>query len=275
MDIRPTFITDPQAAVLVEPGKGAFHDPAIDTQATAVCRSTPGQERDNAPLPQFASMGLGVKGSIPQNRLGTPPGPPHFARDGWDGIDQGQQLRDVVAVGRRDFGGQGDSIGRGQDMVLGALFAPIRRIGAGLGPPKTARMELESTAAREKSIWSAPRSSLSKTRWILRQMPALCQSRSRRQQVMPLPQPISWGRYSQPMPLRKTYKMPVNTARLSKGFRPGCRNRLFFTGIKGSIRFHSRSSSNGFISSSFPRSSSRGGESYCPLLIYTLLNAFW
>ena len=136
MDIRPTFITDPQAAVLAEPGDGAFHHPAIDAQATAVRGATPGQERDNAPVPQFASMGLGVKGAIPQNRLGTPPGSPHFARDGRDRIDQRQQLRNVVAVGRRDLGGPGDSVGRGQDMVLGALLAPIRRIGAGLGPPK-------------------------------------------------------------------------------------------------------------------------------------------
>lgn len=255
MDIRATFITDPQAAVLVEPGKGTFYDPAIDTQATAVRGPTPGQEGDNASSPQFLPMGLRVKSAIPQNRLGTPPGPSDFACDRRDGIDQRQQLGNIVTVGRRDLGGQRDSIGRGQDMMLGAGFTPIRRIGAGLGPPKTARMELESTGAREKSIWSAARSSLSKTRWIFRQTPAFCQSRRRRQQVMPLPQPFSWGRYSQPMPLRRTYRMPVNTARSSSGFRPGCRNRRFFTGIKGLIKFHSRSSNNGFISSSLCLSS--------------------
>jgi hypothetical protein len=37
--------------------------------------------------------------------------------------------------------------------------------------------------------------------------------------------------------------------------RPGRRNRLFFTGIKGSINFHNRSSNNGFISSSLHLSS--------------------
>ena len=38
-------------------------------------------------------------------------------------------------------------------------------------------------------------------RWCRRsQTPASCQSRSRRQQVMPVPQPISWGSISQGMP---------------------------------------------------------------------------
>ena len=248
MDIGSTFITDSQAAVLAKPGNGALHDPAIDPQATAVRGATPRQAGDNPPLPQRSPMGLRVIGSVPQDRLGTPPWPSPFARDGRDGIDQGQQLRDVVTVGRRDLDGQGYPIGRGQDMVLGALFTPIRRIGAGLGPPKTARMALESATAREKSIWSAPRSSLSKTWWILCQTPAFGQSRNRRQQVMPLPQPFSWGRYSQPMPVRRTYRMPVNTARLSRGLRPGWRRRLFFTGINGSIKFHSRSSKQVHIS---------------------------
>jgi hypothetical protein len=117
MDICSTFITDPQAAVLAEPGDGALHDPAIDAQATAVRRPTPGQAGDNPPLTQRTPMGLRVIASVPQNRGGTPAGPSHFARDGRDRIDQGQQSRDVVTVGRRDLGGQGDPIGRGQDLM--------------------------------------------------------------------------------------------------------------------------------------------------------------
>ena len=242
MNIGATFVTNPQAAVLAKPGEGTLYDPAIDTQAAAMLCSTPGQQRDNVPLTQRASMRLRVIGPIAQNGLGTPTGPSHFARDGPDGIDQRQQLRDVVAIGPRDLDGQRNAIGRSQQMVLGARFTPIRGIGAGLRPPKTARMELESTGAREKSIWSASRSSLSSTWWTCVQTPAFCQASSRRQQVMPLPQPISWGRSSQGMPLRRTKRMPVNTARLSRGFRPGCRNRLFFTGSKGLIKFHRRSS---------------------------------
>jgi hypothetical protein len=55
--------------------------------------------------------------------------------------------------------------------------------------------------------------------------PASCQSRSRRQQVMPHPQPISWGKSSQGMPVRRTNRMPVSAFRSSTGFRPGYRKR--------------------------------------------------
>src|SRR4051812_49882905 len=51
-------------------------------------------------------------------------------------------------------------------------------------------------------------------------MPASCQSLSRRQQVMPEPQPISCGSISQGMPLFSTNRMPVRAARSSTGGRP-------------------------------------------------------
>lgn len=44
-------------------------------------------------------------------------------------------------------------------------------------------------------------------------MSACCQSRRRRQHVIPLPQPSSWGSISQGMSLFKTNKMPVSAAR--------------------------------------------------------------
>jgi hypothetical protein len=65
----------------------------------------------------------------------------------------------------------------------------------------------------------------SKTWWMSSHTPASCQSRSRRQQVMPHPQPISWGKSSQGMPVRRTNRMPVRVLRLSTGLRPGYRNR--------------------------------------------------
>jgi hypothetical protein len=48
----------------------------------------------------------------------------------------------------------------------------------------------------------------------------LCQSPRRRQHVMPLPQPISCGRSSQPMPLLRTKMIPVKTLRSSNSGRP-------------------------------------------------------
>jgi hypothetical protein len=77
----------------------------------------------------------------------------------------------------------------------------------------------------------------------LRQTPASFQSRSRRQQVMPLPQPISCGSISQGMPLLRTKSMPVRAARSGTGGRPpfGLRRRF---GSSGAIRAHNLSPTN-------------------------------
>jgi hypothetical protein len=111
-------------------------------------------------------------------------------------------------------------------MVLGPRFAAIGRIGAhGLGrrppflSPLAGTVEL-SMLARLQSIRSAsPRRSRS-TRCNSHQTPAACQSRRRRQHVIPLPHPISCGRYSHGMPVIKTKMIPVRHARSGMRGRP-------------------------------------------------------
>ena len=71
-------------------------------------------------------------------------------------------------------------------------------------------------------------------------MPASCQSRKRRQQVMPDPHPSSWGSISQGMPLRNTNKMPTkHLLSASRGLPP--LGFGFKVGINGSINSHNLS----------------------------------
>jgi hypothetical protein len=66
--------------------------------------------------------------------------------------------------------------------------------------------------------------------------------------VIPEPQPISCGSMFHGIPLRRTNRMPVSTARSGIGFRPAYRrwrDRRF--GRRGSMRFHSSSSTNGLV----------------------------
>jgi hypothetical protein len=88
---------------------------------------------------------------------------------------------------------KGNALRIRKDVRLRPHFAAIRRVRAGLLPPKTARTELLSTTARSQSIRSASRSFASKSWCSLSRTPAACQSRSRRQQVIPDPQPSSRG----------------------------------------------------------------------------------
>jgi len=70
--------------------------------------------------------------------------------------------------------------------------------------------------------------------------PARCQSRRRRQHVIPDPQPSSWGSICQGMPLRRTKTMPVRHARSETRGRPPCGRRAGI-GKNGSTRSHNGS----------------------------------
>ena len=96
---------------------------------------------------------------------------------------------------------------------------------------------------RDQSIRSARRSCASSKACKRSQTPASCQARSRRQQLMPEPQPSSLGSISQGMPLWSTNKIPARTARSSSGKRPGYLARRGLGGGKsGAISAHNSSS---------------------------------
>ena len=99
------------------------------------------------------------------------------------------------------------------DMPLRAQLPAIGRILARLFAPPGAGTLALSSDARVQSMRSAFCSRWRSAPWRRFHTPAFCQSLSRRQHVMPLPQPSSWGSSSQGMPLFKTNTMPVNAAR--------------------------------------------------------------
>ena len=250
VDVIASFIADAKTTILVQPRKSTLNDPAVYPKTTSVLCASSSQKGLDGLSAKLPAVRLAIVSSIPQYTSRASKWPAYLACYRRDGIDQRQQLCDVVTIRSAQSHGQRDAVGVGHHMVFRAFFAAIRGIRACFRPPKMARTEAESTTAREKSIWSARRSWLSKTRWILSQTPAFCQSRSRRQQVMPEPQPISWGRSSHAIPVLRTKRMPLRTARSGRGFRPGYRHRLFFFGSNGSMILHSSSSRICFAMSS-------------------------
>jgi len=250
MNVGAPFVAHAQSPKLMQPTAGAFDDPTVDAQSASVLRVTLGQERLDSTLPQGLAVRLRVVGAIGVRTFGAAFGRAGLSANRWNGINQQQQLRHVVGISGCDSRDQWNPVSIGDDMVFGAGFAAIRRIWTGLVPPKTARTDVESTAARDQLIWSASRNRPKSTRWILFQTPFLCHSANRRQQVIPLPQPISCGRSSQPIPVLSTNRMPVSTARLSSGLRPGYRlRRRLGGGSTGSMICHNWSSKIGFATS--------------------------
>jgi hypothetical protein len=164
-----------------------------------------------------------------------------WSDDRGDGINEGEQLRRIVGVGGRKVDGQGDTVSIHHQMVLGAGLAAVNRVRPGSLAPLLARTLKESTLARLQSMAASSPSQLSSLSCSRCQTPASCQSRKRRQQVVPLPQPSSFGKSRHGQPVRNAKTMPQRAARSGTRGRPP----LGFGGSLGSRGATASQSSSG------------------------------
>ena len=244
MDIGLPFIANLQPAIAIEPGQCPLHDPAMAPKALAGIDPTSRNARSDASLPQSLPTPRKVIGFVRVQLIRSLARPSARALDRLNGIDRRLQHPGVMDIGRRLGYGERDPVSVGHNMALRARFAAIRRIRSGFSAPPGAGTLAESSDARDQSTWSASPSRSSSTWCILRHTPAFCQSRRRRQQVMPLPQPISWGSISHGIPLRSTNRMPVSAARFATRGRPPL-GLGGSGGSNGSMIAHSSSGNNG------------------------------
>ena len=266
MDVRAPLVADAQAVKLMQPTERAFHDPPRRAQLTAMRSAAAGQWVGDPALLQPARVRGTAIGAISLHGLGLLPRASDLAAERRDGRHKRLQLAAVMHVGRRQLDTQRQPLGIGAKMMFAARFAAVGRVRSGLKPPKTARTLLESTTARDQSIRPAACNRRSSSWWSFSQTPAFCQSRSRRQQVMPLPQPNSGGRSCHAIPLLSTNKMPVKAARSGTRWRPGNLGRRFFCESSGWMISHNESVTNGFAIPSFSQNWSKEYTSFC----YTL-----
>lgn len=243
MNAGQSLVTHSQAAELMQPSDRALDNPASLTQTAAMRGTTLGQLGTDAVGMQPITVGLGVVAAITLNALGLVLRPARLTGERWNRLHQGFQLSDVVPVGLSEDDAQRNALRLDQEVVLATRLTAIGWVRSSFFPPCTARTEELSATTREKSTFSAPRSLESNTRCRRSHTPAFCHAWSRRQQVIPEPQPISFGSISQGIPEMSTNKTPLSTLRLSNGFRPGCRRRRRLgAGSSGSITDHSSSS---------------------------------
>jgi hypothetical protein len=247
VDVGQTFIADSESAEVVEPGEGALDDPAVASELVAGLDSSPSNATaDPAPAQVLPTTRI-VVALVGVQLVGALPPATAWTRDRLDGLDQVFEDDRVVDVGRREPDRERDALAVDQDVALRARFATIRRIRAdllvGTAPPLAGMLE-PSRLARDQSIWSAWPSRSSSARCRRCQTPACCHARKRRQHVTPLPQPSSWGRYSQGSPVRSTNRMPVKTARSGTRGRPPL-GLGGSGGSSGAIASHSASLTSG------------------------------
>ena len=221
MDICSALITDFQAAIAVQPSKSSLDDPTMFTEFLATFYSSPGNPWDDPTLSQNLAIMQTVVAFVGMEFLRTPSRSAMLLTNGRDGIHHRFQHRRFVHIGGCVPYDERDSSSFDHKMALRARFSAIRWVRAGRFAPPGAGTMPASRLARDQSNCSAS-ASVSNSFWCSRsQTPASCQSRNRRQQVIPLPQPISIGSISQGMPVRKTNRTPARAARLeTRGLPP-------------------------------------------------------
>ena len=245
MDFSQSLISDFQPAVAIQPTVRPLHYPTMPPQPLRRLNAFAGDAWLDAAPPQCSSFLPRVIGFVSVQLRRAFARPPAGALDRADRIDGLFHHSDVVHVCRRDSHGQRDPLALDHQMAFRALFAAIRRILPGERAPFCAGTADESRDARDQSIRSASPRRSSSSRWSLFQTPASCHSRKRRQHVMPEPQPISGGRYSQGSPVESTKRMPLSTSRFGMRGRPPL-GLGGSGGSKGSMTAHSSSVINFF-----------------------------
>jgi hypothetical protein len=220
MDIGPTLVADGEPAEAIEPGQRAFHHPAMAPQALAGVDRLAGNADLDVAFRQRLPAARDVIGFVgmPLVRPLTPTAV-GLANPG-HGVEEGLEDDRIVTIGPRQEGGERQPTPLGQNMPFGAAFAAVGRAWSREVAPLLAGMEAESMQARLQSIWPASPSRSSNVWCKASHTPVACQSRNRRQQVIPEPQPISWGSSSHWMPVLRTKMMPVRQARSGTRGRP-------------------------------------------------------
>ena len=222
MDIGATFVADRQPSKPMEPRDRPFDHPATGAEATAVWGATAREDGRDAARAEAITMRLGVVAAVALQRVRARPGTPASPAYRGQGVNQRVELRDVVDVGRGYLRDKRDAARIDDEVMLGALLAAIGWVRSSFFPPRTARTDPLSMMVHRWSSRPRRRSSASSASWRRCHTPARCQRTSRRQHVLPDPQPIWRGNICQGMPERRTKRMPVSTARSGIGERP-CR----------------------------------------------------
>lgn len=118
MDVGSPLPANPQPAMLMKPAERALDDPTLASESGAVLGLLAGDQRPDAPLPHEPAVVVVVVAAIAHNRVGATTRPAHPAADAGDGVEQRDELGDVVAVAARQADRERDAARIGQEVML-------------------------------------------------------------------------------------------------------------------------------------------------------------
>jgi len=135
VDVVAAVGANEEAAAVVEPGEGALDDPAVSAESGAVFGVAAGDQGFDAALPDQAAVLVMVVAAVGEQRLGSSPRAPDPSTNGWDAVEQLDQLGDVIAVAAGERPGERDAAAVYEEMVLAAPPAAIDRAGTRFRAP--------------------------------------------------------------------------------------------------------------------------------------------
>ena len=221
MNVNAPLKASAQLAEGCEPGVCALNNPAVapkpiialDAFAGYAVLDTAAFEMGTAPRVVISLVCMQLTGPAARSAW--------LAAHRWQGVNQLIEDHRIVTVGSGDAKDQRDALAVRDEMALAAKFSSVRGIGARVRAPRGLATLAPSMLTRLKSSLPALRNSAKSSRCRLCHTCAACQSRRRRQQVIPLPNPNCWGSSSQGIPVRSTKTMPLRAcSSLSRGRPP-------------------------------------------------------
>jgi hypothetical protein len=108
VDVFAAIGADEQSAAVVEPGEGAFDDPAVVAESGSVFGLAASDQRFDAALPDEAAVLVVVVAAVGDQCAGTMSGATETAAHGRHAVEQFEQLGDVVAVSAGERPGERD-----------------------------------------------------------------------------------------------------------------------------------------------------------------------
>ncbi len=118
MDEGKAFEADAQSPEVVKPRNGSLDDPAAFAKAAAMRLATSGDFGSDAGCVQRTTVFVVIVAPIALNDAGLRKWPAALAGNGWDRINQGVKLGDIVTVGAGEDYRERDALRFGNEVVL-------------------------------------------------------------------------------------------------------------------------------------------------------------
>jgi hypothetical protein len=134
MKSRLSLEPDSQTSKLAEPGKAPLHGPTVHPQPAAVPGVPASQERTDVAGPEGLPVRLGIVPPISEELFGSTSGMSHTTPDLGNGINEREELGDVVPMSSGEPKGQRGPFPLGKQVVFASGLAPIGGIGPCFSP---------------------------------------------------------------------------------------------------------------------------------------------